>query len=230
MIQPTRTTYNGYQFKTELEARWAVFFDTLKIRYEHKTYEYKNGIYPIFWLPDHQYWIETKNQMPTDEEYEKASLLLTQTKQRVVLAVGEIKMPPDDDAEYPYTETSFYTSMFAYYPDAYIDNPEARLYPDSPIEKWSQCEGCGHIQLAAHWTLKCTNPSCLKIQADKIEQRINELRSLFDGVGIEKESQEVDRIFLQERRMKLLKEGNGELLHATPHLIAAYTAALQTRF
>ena len=35
-IRAIETRYNGYRFRSRLEARWAVFFDTLGIRYEYE--------------------------------------------------------------------------------------------------------------------------------------------------------------------------------------------------
>lgn len=54
-IQSIETVYNGYKFRSRLEARWAVFFDHLDIKwfYEHEGYETPHGRYlPDFWLPD----------------------------------------------------------------------------------------------------------------------------------------------------------------------------------
>lgn len=53
--QPIETTYNGVTFRSRLEARWVVFFDALKVRweYEHEGYELPSGRYlPDFWLPN----------------------------------------------------------------------------------------------------------------------------------------------------------------------------------
>ena len=36
MIKAVQTEYNGYKFRSRLEARWAVFFDTLGIEYEYE--------------------------------------------------------------------------------------------------------------------------------------------------------------------------------------------------
>ena len=36
MIQAIETEYNGYRFRSRLEARWAVFFDALGVRYEYE--------------------------------------------------------------------------------------------------------------------------------------------------------------------------------------------------
>lgn len=54
-IQPIETTYKGYRFRSRLEARWAVFFDTLGIIWEYEKEGYNLGAYgcylPDFWLP-----------------------------------------------------------------------------------------------------------------------------------------------------------------------------------
>ena len=34
MIKAIETIYNGYRFRSRLEARWAVFFDEMGIKYE----------------------------------------------------------------------------------------------------------------------------------------------------------------------------------------------------
>lgn len=50
LVQPIETRYKGYRFRSRLEARWAVFFDFLGIRwsYEIEGYQLKAGWY----LPD----------------------------------------------------------------------------------------------------------------------------------------------------------------------------------
>ena len=35
-IKAIETVYNGYRFRSRLEARWAVFFDAMQIRYEYE--------------------------------------------------------------------------------------------------------------------------------------------------------------------------------------------------
>lgn len=63
MIQAIETVYNGYRFRSRLEARWAVFFDTLGIRYEYEKegFELPSGRYlPDFWLPGLSVWVEIK--------------------------------------------------------------------------------------------------------------------------------------------------------------------------
>lgn len=84
MIKPIETYYNGYRFRSRLEARWAVFFDALGVRYEYEPegFDLGNGDY---YLPDFRVkcygtrgkskyptqgfdlWIEVKGRMSADD-------------------------------------------------------------------------------------------------------------------------------------------------------------------
>ena len=73
-IKPIETIYNGYRFRSRLEARWAVFFDAMKIKYRYETEGYV-GIYgekylPDFYLPDINVFVEVK---PNIEKLKKDS-------------------------------------------------------------------------------------------------------------------------------------------------------------
>jgi hypothetical protein len=72
-IKPIETRYKGYRFRSRLEARWAVFFDSLgiKYRYEDEGYSYEgelldDGSYkqycylPDFYFPDVGRYAEVK--------------------------------------------------------------------------------------------------------------------------------------------------------------------------
>lgn len=50
-IKAIQTEYKGYKFRSRLEARWAVFFDTLEVKWEYEPegYDLGDGIY---YLPD----------------------------------------------------------------------------------------------------------------------------------------------------------------------------------
>ena len=56
MIKTIETVYNGYRFRSRLEARWAVFFDALGIKYEYEAEGYdlgEEGWYlPDFYFPE----------------------------------------------------------------------------------------------------------------------------------------------------------------------------------
>ena len=55
-MKAIETEYNGYKFRSRLEARWAVFFDDVGIKYEYEPEGFKthnNEWYlPDFYLPD----------------------------------------------------------------------------------------------------------------------------------------------------------------------------------
>lgn len=65
-ITAIETEYNGYRFRSRLEARWAYFFDLLGIRYiyEPEGYEMSDGTkyLPDFYLPDLHYYVEVKGK------------------------------------------------------------------------------------------------------------------------------------------------------------------------
>lgn len=82
LCKPIETHYGGYRFRSRLEARWAVFFDALGIRYEYEKEGYKlaSGKYlPDFWLPDWKMWVEIKGRTPSEREQRLASELFQAT-------------------------------------------------------------------------------------------------------------------------------------------------------
>ena len=108
-IQAIETEYNGYKFRSRLEARWAVFFDALGIRYEYEkegyqlsniTYENQYGyrtvmpgdVYylPDFFLPDRDVWIEIKGDKCSDDDMNKAIRLHKSSGKTVCIAEGSI--------------------------------------------------------------------------------------------------------------------------------------------
>lgn len=79
-MKAIETKYKGYRFRSRLEARWAVFFDHMKIKFEYEPegYELGNGerYLPDFWLPDFHVFVEIKPEKPADIENSKASKLV----------------------------------------------------------------------------------------------------------------------------------------------------------
>ena len=66
-MKSIETHYAGCHFRSRLEARWAVFFDALNVRwlYEPEGFELSVGRYlPDFWLPDTKVWVEIKGSDP----------------------------------------------------------------------------------------------------------------------------------------------------------------------
>lgn len=96
-LKAIETVYAGYRFRSRLEARWAVFFDTLGIAWEYEKEGYDLGeagwYLPDFWLPDAFQWVEIKAQEPSDIEREKCRQLVLQQDNptcTAVIAYGEL--------------------------------------------------------------------------------------------------------------------------------------------
>jgi hypothetical protein len=63
MIQAIETRYKGYRFRSRLEARWAIFFDALGIKWMYELEGLRAGrkfYLPDFYLPDIKRYIEIK--------------------------------------------------------------------------------------------------------------------------------------------------------------------------
>jgi hypothetical protein len=87
-IKAIETVYNGYRFRSRLEARWAVFFDTLGIKYEYEPEGYDiDGVWylPDFWLPDFGIYCEVK---PVKADFSKAIKFAEVTKKMIMLCEG----------------------------------------------------------------------------------------------------------------------------------------------
>ncbi|WP_341918923.1 hypothetical protein [Hydrocarboniphaga effusa] len=96
MMKVIQTKYAGHLFRSRLEARWAVFFDTLGIvwDYELDGFELSNGIryLPDFFLPDLDCYFEVKGPKPSAEEYAKSVMLSADSKKLVAMAVGTMRV------------------------------------------------------------------------------------------------------------------------------------------
>jgi hypothetical protein len=96
-IKAIQTRYQGYKFRSRLEARWGVFFDALGIRweYEKEGYELPSGRYlPDFWLPQVQMWAEVKPVEFSVLEKLKATELSVATGFPVLQLVGTPENKP----------------------------------------------------------------------------------------------------------------------------------------
>lgn len=98
-IKAIETVYNGYRFRSRLEARWAVFFDTLGVRYEYEAqgFDLADGRYwylPDFWLPQQECWVEIKPELPTDDETRaKIRHLVHGSGKELFIFTGDVWVP-----------------------------------------------------------------------------------------------------------------------------------------
>lgn len=75
-IKPIETHYNGYRFRSRLEARWAVFFDAAEIKYEYEPEgfvieSYGEAYLPDFFLPRFKTYVEIKHGNLSEEDIYK---------------------------------------------------------------------------------------------------------------------------------------------------------------
>lgn len=133
MIKAIPTKYKGYEFKSRIEARWAVFFDALGLKweYEKEGYVLSDGTWylPDFWLPDlymrdkdkKGIWIEVKGAYPSKEEQLKCELFTADIKQPLLLVWGNISAAPvmddyrNDDGYFEYGPGPMWDNCMCFY-------------------------------------------------------------------------------------------------------------------
>ena len=106
MLQPIETRYQGYLFRSRLEARWAVFFDRLNLHWEYE----KEGFYlddGTMYLPDFYvrsergegWFIEVKGDMTDSDSIRKQQALDRQPPPYALgcLLVGMLDFPSPSD-------------------------------------------------------------------------------------------------------------------------------------
>lgn len=98
------TVFDGYKFRSRLEARWAVFFSVLREPYEYEPEGFElgdAGLYlPDFYIPRSDLWLEIKPatygkdggvEWPTDQEVRKAAAF--SVEHRIYIVCGSCDTP-----------------------------------------------------------------------------------------------------------------------------------------
>lgn len=79
MIKAIETVYKGYRFRSRLEAKWAILFDELGIKWEYEIegFELENGAryLPDFYLIDFDCYAEVKPKTFSPDEFSKCDML-----------------------------------------------------------------------------------------------------------------------------------------------------------
>ena len=117
-IKAIETVYNGYKFRSRLEARWAVFFDAAGIKYEYEPEGFTDGdlcYLPDFYLPDHNVYVEVKpHREGFEKEVERAlHFVNSDLKIKRLMFVDQIPAPNEYE--------SWFLYPFAYYNSLYDD-------------------------------------------------------------------------------------------------------------
>lgn len=133
-MKPIETIYKGFRFRSRLEARWAVFYDTLGIQweYEKEGFDLGNGIFylPDFYIPHLNCWIEIKGENQYDSK--KIDLFASQSNSPIYVFYGQI---PDSDR----LECSGPPSQ---------ENESAYLHDRNAWDLhhvWCECPDCGFL-------------------------------------------------------------------------------------
>ena len=73
-IKAIETYYNGYRFRSRVEARWAIFFDKVGIEYQYESEGFDMDeirYLPDFYIPSLNRWFEIKGKPLSVEEIKK---------------------------------------------------------------------------------------------------------------------------------------------------------------
>lgn len=126
-IKAIETVYKGYKFRSRLEARWAIFFDSLGIEWEYEPEGYKlndgRWYLPDFYLPyfNGGMFVEVK----PDRNYDsKAQQFANDSGNKILMAVG----CPDFNIYKIYTNSSIEDVVFDWKYIGGSHKNESRLY------------------------------------------------------------------------------------------------------
>jgi hypothetical protein len=154
MIKAIQTKYKGILYRSRLEARWATFFDTLKVRiqYEHEGFELDGMRYlPDFYLPELKCYIEVKGQKPTKQEQELAFLLSKDSGMPVHIFSGSVPEPGIEN----WDDSGF--EIFTYDFSKKNENMRYQLYQKDiyAINQCPKCESIGFSKKGITGLLPC---------------------------------------------------------------------------
>lgn len=87
------TFFDGYNFRSRLEARWAAYFKYVGIRYSYEALgvEIEKGskYLPDFYLPDQKAWVEVKFEALKPFSYEQAKDLVIESNTPLIILDGD---------------------------------------------------------------------------------------------------------------------------------------------
>jgi len=128
------TLYNGIEFRSRLEARWALFMDLIGVKWAYEPEGYQIGgdkYLPDFFLYRQNCFYEIKPAWPTNQEAKKCESLAMATGRKVFLQHGPLLVPTGDVNE----------GALAYWR---CDDG----MPGSDITYlWAECKKCGYCEL-----------------------------------------------------------------------------------
>lgn len=148
-IRAIETEYNGYRFRSRLEARWAVFFDALGIQYEYEPegFDLGDGVWylPDFYLPEINggVYVEVKGNM--DDESRTKIEKFADCVDAPLYVLGGIPTQAELDYEDTYGYVEKYKNCFWHY-FTVVDKTQNKTYRsgDWPY-LFCVCPACGRV-------------------------------------------------------------------------------------
>lgn len=99
-MKSIETVYNGYRFRSRLEARWAVFFDSAGIQYNYEPegFELSDGTkyLPDFYLPESDTFFEVKGIMSDYDEH-KIKMFISESEKALVIGYENMEFQACDE-------------------------------------------------------------------------------------------------------------------------------------
>ena len=125
-IKPIETRYKGHRFRSRLEARWAVFFDSIGIEWEYEPegFELPDGTryLPDFYLPRTRTYAEVKPpKIGCVQEIERACRFVGENGIKRLIILSNI---PDLDGKWPYHPIVYYDNLWLTTAVEYIEFPQ----------------------------------------------------------------------------------------------------------
>jgi len=124
-IRAIETVWKGYRFRSRTEARWAVFFSALGLRWDYEPEGFDLGdagwYLPDFYLPDlcGGMWAEVKPEGVIEPDHVKRwKALVSQSGRKLLLAAGQptnryyLVMWPHEDGGEPFWMTECFNSKY----------------------------------------------------------------------------------------------------------------------
>lgn len=142
-IRALPTHYNGAQFRSRLEARWAVWLDQLKVNWTYEPDGFTDGdisYLPDFYLHKGDSYVEIKPTAPSADEIAKGWLAVKATKRNLYFCVG---MPPD-------SRQNGSVQIMGLHWARDDGRPEAAGWTTSATSAWTKCPMCGTTRPATH--------------------------------------------------------------------------------
>jgi hypothetical protein len=149
-IRAIPTNYKGHCFRSRLEARWAVFYDTLGIVWHYEPVQDfvsgarimgpEYGYKPDFYLPELDKWVEIKPNEPNEKARSKAAGWARHYGDTYVF-FGEIAAPQPDSK-----------SAYLFYLNTKQDTVAL-----SEGHFWCECQICGKVDIrqGGGWPESC---------------------------------------------------------------------------